>query len=489
MDLNHERCYRALTTRDARFDGMFFVGVTTTRVYCRPVCAARTPRSDRCRFFTVAAAAEQEGFRPCLRCRPELAPGRSSVDAVSRVARAAATRIEAGALNDGASLDDLAAEFLITSRQLRRVVRQELGVAPIQLAQTHRLLLAKQLLTETRLPIIQVAFASGFESLRRFNTLFRSHYRMPPSQFRRSVNGAWEGEPLRLLLHYRPPLAWRQLLDFLAARAIAGIEHVSGDVYARTVSIGAHRGWLRVSPADAPNALSVEFEATLTPVLAPLLAKLRHLFDLNARPDVIAEHLGSADDRLWASIGQYPGLRVPGAFSGFEMAWRAILGQRISVRAATTLAQRVAIQFGEPIETAGPELNRLTPRPEVLASADLETLGRLGITRVRCRSIQVLAQAIADGTLRLEPGADPESTIEQLEQFPGIGKWTAHYIAMRCLGWPDAMPHGDLGVLRGLDETSPKKLDARAEAWRPWRAYAVMYIWNGLILSHGDEKL
>ncbi len=487
MELNHDSCYRALSTRDGRFDGMFFVGVTTTRIYCRPVCAARTPRSDRCRFFSVAAAAEQEGFRPCLRCRPELAPGRSSVDAVSRVARAAAARIEAGALNGEAGLDDLADEFGITSRQLRRVVRQELGVSPIQLAQTHRLLLAKQLLTETRLPIIEVAFASGFESLRRFNTLFRSHYRLSPSQFRRSMNGAWEGEPLRLLLHYRPPLAWGRMLEFLAARTITGVEHVSGDVYARTVSIGAHRGWLRVSPADAPNALRVEFEATLTPVLAPLLAKLRHFFDLNARPDVIAEHLGG-DDRIGASIGEFPGLRVPGAFSGFEMAWRAILGQRISVRAATTLARRVATQFGEPIETPDPELNRLTPRPETIAAADIELLAGLGITRARCRSIQILAQAVADGRLRLEPGADPESTIEQLEQFPGIGKWTAHYIAMRCLGWPDAMPYGDLGVLRGVGESSPKKLDAMAEAWRPWRSYAVMYIWNGLILSHGDQE-
>jgi AraC family transcriptional regulator of adaptative response / DNA-3-methyladenine glycosylase II len=487
MELNHDACFRALATRDARFDGLFFVGVTSTRIYCRPVCTAKTPRADRCRFFAVAAAAEQEGFRPCLRCRPELAPGRSPVDAVSRVARAAAARIESGALNDGAGLEDLAAEFGITSRQLRRVVRQELGVSPVQLAQTHRLLLAKQLLTETRLPVIDVAFASGFESVRRFNTLFRAHYRVAPREFRRRLNEDVAGEPLRLLLHYRPPLAWDRMLRFLAARTIAGVEHVSGEGYSRVVSMGKHQGWLRVTRAPVENALRVEFEATLAPVLGPLLARLRHMFDLNARPDVIAAHLGT-DDRLRGAIATIPGLRVPGAFSGFEMAWRAILGQRISVPAATTLSRRLALQFGEPIETPYPELSRLTPRAEVLAESDVDTLAKLGITRERCRAIQVLARAVADGKLRLEPGADPESTIAQLKEFPGIGEWTAQYIAMRALGWPDAFPHGDLGVLRGVGETSPKKLLALAEPWRPWRAYAVMYVWNGLSVPKGAES-
>lgn len=487
MELNHERCYRALVTRDARFDGLFFVGVTTTGIYCRPVCTARTPGQDRCRFFPGAAAAEQEGFRPCLRCRPELAPGRSSIDAVGRVARAAAARIEAGALNDGGSLESLACEFGLSSRQLRRVMRQELGVAPVQLAQTHRLLLAKQLLTETRLPVIQVAHASGFESLRRFNALFRSHYRLTPSRFRKSLETAPDGEPLRLRLSYRPPLAWDELLRFLEARAILGVERVAGESYARTVAIGPHRGWLKVAPASVPNTLSVEFAASLAPVLAPLLARLRRLFDLCARPDVIASHL-AGDERIGHAVGACPGLRVPGSFSGFELAWRAILGQQVSVRAATTVARRLAATLGEPIETPDPELNCLTPSPERVAEAEVEEMAALGMTRDRARSIKAIAEADAVGRLRLEPGADPEATIAQLREFPGVGEWTAHYIAMRALGWPDAFPHGDLGLLRGLGESSPTRLRAIAEPWRPWRAYAVMHVWNALEPSKPKER-
>jgi AraC family transcriptional regulator of adaptative response / DNA-3-methyladenine glycosylase II len=478
MEREHDRFYRALATRDARFDGLFFVGVTTTRIYCRPVCAARTPRQDRCRFFPSAAAAEQAGFRPCLRCRPELAPGRSPVDSVRRVARAAAARIEGGALNDGATLADLAREFGLSDRQLRRAVRQELGVSPVALAQTHRLLLAKRLLTETRLPVIEVAFASGFESVRRFNALFRSHYRMTPSRLRRSREAAPVGEPIRLRLAYRPPFAWSELLRFLEGRAVAGVECVSGDSYLRTVAIDGHRGWLKVMPAAGREELSVEFAAALAPVLAPLLARIRHLFDLNARPDVIAAHLRN-DARLARSVRLRTGLRVPGAFSGFELAWRAVLGQRVSVRAATTVAGRLSAAFGEPIETPYPGLDHLTPSPERIADAPEEALAGLGMGRDRARCIRQLARAAATGRLGLELGADPEAAIERLKGFAGIGEWTAQYVAMRALAWPDAFPHGDLGLLRALGETSPARLRAAAEAWRPWRSYAVMHVWSG----------
>jgi AraC family transcriptional regulator of adaptative response / DNA-3-methyladenine glycosylase II len=479
MEIDDERCYRALATRDARFDGLFFVGVTTTRVYCRPVCAARTPMRERCRFFADAAAAERSGFRPCLRCRPELAPGRSPMDAVGRVARLAAARIEAGALNDGGSLEDLARELGLGVRQLRRAVRSELGVAPVELAQTHRLLLAKRLLTETGLPIIDVAFASGFDSLRRFNASFRSRYRTTPSQVRRSRGAAPAGETLRLRLAYRPPLAWAELLRFLAGRAIDGVERVEGASYSRTAAIGEHRGWLKVGPAGASDALDVEFTAALAPAIAPLLARLRHLFDLNARPDAIAAHLGG-DARIGPAVSRLPGLRVPGAFDGFEAAWRAVLGQRISVRAATTLARRLAAEFGEPIATPDPALDRLTPSPARLAEAGPEALTRLGVIRGRALAIRALARAVADGRLRLEPGTDPEAAIERLKEIPGIGEWTAQVVALRALGWPDAFPHGDLGLLRGLGEPSAARVRALAEAWRPWRAYAVMYVWNGL---------
>jgi AraC family transcriptional regulator of adaptative response / DNA-3-methyladenine glycosylase II len=479
MELDHETCYRALATRDARFDGLFFVGVTSTRIYCRPVCTARTPRADHCRFYRSAAAAEQSRFRPCLRCRPELAPGHSPVDASGRVARAAAARIEAGALNNGRSLEDLAAEFGLSSRQLRRITRNELGVAPVQLAQTRRLLLAKQLLTETDLPIIDVAFGSGFESVRRFNALFLAHYRMSPRRFRRSVETTAREKPLRLRLTYRPPMAWAEMLNFLQGRAVSGVERITADAYSRTVAFGEHRGWLKVAPAPVRNTLYVEFSASLTPALTPMLARLRSLFDLNARPDVIAEHLG-ADSRIGDAVKHCPGLRVPGAFHGFDLAWRAILGQRISVRAATTLAQRLAAEFGEIIETPDCELNRLAPLPERIADAKVEQIAQLGITRERAQAIRLLAQRMADQCLLLEPGANPEEAIDALQEIPGIGEWTAHYIAMRALGWPDAFPHGDMGLLRGLGETSAKQVRDFAEAWRPWRSYAVMHVWNGL---------
>jgi AraC family transcriptional regulator of adaptative response / DNA-3-methyladenine glycosylase II len=482
MELNHDVCYRALTTRDARFDGVFFVGVTTTRIYCRPVCTARTAAAVNCRFFASAAAAEQARFRPCLRCRPELAPGHSPVDAVGRVARGAARRIEAGALNNGRSVEDLAGEFGLCSRQLRRSMRHELGVSPVQLAQTHRLLLAKQLLTETRLPIIEVALASGFESVRRFNALFKSHYRLEPRRFRKSLIAPVHEEPLRLRLSYRPPFAWRELLRFLADRAVEGTERVSGDCYARTVSIGSHRGWLSVALGKAPNTLLVEFSASLTGVLAPMLARLRHLFDLGARPDVIASHLGD-EPRIGPAVKRCPGLRVPGTFSGFDLAWRAILGQRISVRAATVLAGRVATEFGEPIETPDAQLNRLAPEPERLATADAGAIERLGISRAAAQTIRALATAVALDRLRLEPGVDAAATIEQLEGIPGVGRWTAEYIAMRALGWPDAFPEGDLGLRRGLGGLSHADLRTIAEDWRPWRAYAVMHVWNGLVGS------
>ena len=380
MRIDTETCYRALAARDARFDGLFFVGVTTTGIYCRPICSARTPGRDRCRFFASAAAAEHAGFRPCLRCRPELAPGHAPVDALGRTARLAAARIEAGALNDDGSLETLARELGLSSRQLRRAIRQEFGVSPVELAQTRRLLLAKQLLTETNLPMIEVALASGFASVRRFNALFRSHYSMTPSRIRRTAGVHSARDSLTLTLAYRPPLAWKPILQFLAGRATMGVESVLDDRYLRTVRMGETRGWVKVEPSARRNALSVEISTSLAAVLPTLLPRLRCLFDLDARPDVIAAHL-SADPRLARAASQLPGLRVPGSVDGFEMAVRAILGQRISVPGATTLAGRLAAAFGEPIETPFPMLNRLSPRPERLAMAEPGETGFAGHRR------------------------------------------------------------------------------------------------------------
>lgn len=482
MELDREVCLRALRARDTRFDGLFFVGVTSTGIYCRPVCTARPPKREHCLFFDNAALAEQAGFRPCLRCRPELAPGLAPVDAVRRTARIAAQRIEAGDLNNGGSLEKLARDLGLSSRQLRRAVRQEFGVSPVELAQTRRLLLAKQLLSETRLPIIRVAYASGFESVRRFNGLFQSHYRLTPSRMRRAAGSPISADCLRLTLAYRPPLAWKPLLRFLGARATAGVECVAEDAYMRTVAAGRHRGWLKVSPIPDRNALAVELATSLMPALPPILARVRHLFDLDARPDVIDRDL-SLDPRLRRSIKRSPGLRVPGAFNGFELAVRAILGQRVSVKAATTLSGRLASVFGEPAATPFPCLSRTAPTARRLAEAAESQLTRLGIAAPRANSIRLLARAVADGKIDLNPSPWPEATIKALCEFPGIGEWTAHYIGMRALRWPDAFPDSDLGLMKALGTKSTHEIRESAEAWRPWRSYAAMYLWETL---HSD---
>jgi AraC family transcriptional regulator of adaptative response / DNA-3-methyladenine glycosylase II len=477
MNLDPDVCYRALTARDPRFDGLFFVAVTSTRIYCRPICPARTPGHDRCRFFPSAAAAEQGGFRPCLRCRPELAPGDAPVDAVGRTARLAAARIGAGVMNDGGSLETLAGELGVCSRHLRRVLRQELGVSPVELAQTHRLLLAKQLLTETALPIIDVAFASGFASVRRFNDLFRSRYRLTPRDLRKTSGNGAPGESIRVTLSYRPPFAWEAILRFLAARAIPGVEAVAGRSYLRTVALEERRGWVKVEPAAGRHALSVELAISLAGALPQLLAKLRNLFDLDARPDVIASHLGR-DVHLQRGVVLNPGLRVPGAFDNFELAVRAVLGQQVSVRAATTVAGRFAAVLGEPIETPFPALTRLGPSPGRVAAARLDELTGMVVVAARARCVRELAQAVCGEVVSLETGLDPVASMERLRTFPGIGSWTAHYIAMRGFRWPDAFPHSDLGLRKALGGRPPREVLALAEAWRPWRAYAAMHLWN-----------
>ncbi len=479
MTIDDDVCYRALTARDNRFDGVFFVGVKTTGIYCRPVCTAKTPRPQRCRFFTSAALAEQSGFRPCLRCRPELAPGNSPVDSARTIARAAAARIEAGALNDGGSLEDLAASLGLSSRQLRRSVRAELGVSPVELAQTNRLLLAKRLIAETQLTMVQVAFAAGFESVRRFNALFRSHYRLTPSALRRSAAQPARTDSLRLTLAYRPPFDWEAMLRFLAARAIPGIECVSGEAYSRTVRVGEHRGWLSVAPLDDRHALVVDLATALALALPSILARLRSLFDLDARPDVIAGHLAS-DPLLAASLERHRGLRVPGAFDSFELGLRALLGQQVSVRGASTLAGRFAHRFGEVIETPLACLNRVTPTAESLAAARTTTLAGLGLPKARAESLRNLARAVVRREIDLEAGVDPPAVVAELVKLPGIGPWTAEYIAMRALRWPDAFPAGDLGLLKASRLKSARALEHAAEPWRPWRAYAAMHLWESL---------
>ena len=468
--LDADVCDRALAARDARFDGVFFVGIRTTMIYCRPVCPARVSYKDRRRFFDTAAAAERDGFRPCMRCRPELAPGRASCDAVPRVAQAAAIRIAAGALN-GRGVGDLAGELGVGERQLRRAMERELGVSPVELAQTHRLLLAKRLLTDTALPVTRIAYASGFQSLRRFNTAFREHYRMSPSALRRrppralvrrAADEAGAGL-VRLTLGYRDPLDWDGMLETLAAGALPGAEAVADGRYLRTVRLGQCRGVVVIGIPTVPARdtrkpgcmphLELDVSESLLPELMPLLARLRHLLDLDAEPAVIEAHLTATG--LGELVAARPGLRVPGAFDGFECALREIAGE-----AADAIVQ----ELGEPVETGTRSLDRHTPTAAAVAQAGHAGLKFVGLRADGCDALVAVARAMAGGTLRLEPGGDPESALRALVEVPGIDERTAAVIVMRALHWPDAFPDPDAA---SQEDT---------EAWRPWRAYAAAHL-------------
>ncbi|WP_050432913.1 AlkA N-terminal domain-containing protein [Chondromyces crocatus] len=481
MTLDDDTCYRALTARDGRFDGVFFVAVSTTGIYCRPVCRARTPGRERCAFYRSAATAERDGYRACFRCRPELAPGAGLVDALPRLVARAVARIDAGFLNEG-SVDDLAALLGVTGRHLRRAMETELGVSPIELAQTRRLALAKQLLQDTSLPLSEIAFASGFASVRRFNALFQTRFGRPPSALRRerAVGSQERNEgTLVLRLDYRPPLDWSTLLTFLAGRAIPGAERVTDGVYARTVRLGDLTGWITVQHDEKRAALRIEAAPSLADALMPLSARLRALFDLDAHPTAIAAHLGR-DPLLAGPVARHPGLRVPGAFDGFEMTIRAVLGQQVSVRAATTLAGRLAARFGDPLTVPIDGLGLLFPTPARLAAAAEDDVASLGLPATRARAILAIARAIHGGTVSLDRHGDPEAALPALCALPGIGDWTAHYVAMRALGWPDAFPSGDLAVRKAMGGITARAATTRAEPWRPWRAYAVMHLWTSL---------
>jgi AraC family transcriptional regulator of adaptative response / DNA-3-methyladenine glycosylase II len=483
MTQDHKSFYKALTAHDVRFDGIFFVGVTSTGIYCRPICPAKTPKEANCRFFDSAQEAEQAHFRPCLRCRPELAPGNAPVDDSQRIAHTILQRLEEGTIENDAGLETIARQFDLSSRQIRRIIQKELGVSPIQLILTRRLLLAKQLLTETALPVTQIAFASGFSSLRRFNDAFNSRYGLAPTRLRRKAvadpGHANNTETSTLQLAYRPPYDWAGVLAFLKARELKGIEWVGDEFYARTVHLAACKGWIKVTQAKKKNALLLEFTHSLIPVLPALLGRVRDLFDLNARPDIISKQL-SKDRHLAALVKRTPGMRVPGAFNGFELGLRAIIGQQVTVKSATTVACRFVEAFGERVATPYPELNRLTPAAARIAKAAVGDIARLGIVSARSKSIIALAQAQVSGAIVLDSRGhhSPDETIERLAKLPGIGQWTAHYIAMRALRWPDAFPKEDVAVRNNLGGVSAKQAVEMSQAWRPWRSYAVLHIWK-----------
>jgi AraC family transcriptional regulator of adaptative response / DNA-3-methyladenine glycosylase II len=489
MSLDAEQCYRALRARDARFDGLFFVAVESTGIYCRPICPARTPARARCRFFAHPAAAERAGFRACLRCRPELAPGHARVDALPRLVRAASERIAAGYL-DTHAVDELAAELGVSARHLRRATETALGASPIELANTRRLATAKRLLHDTSLSMAEVAFASGFASVRRFNHSVRERFGLTPTQLRHGGRGAAArsssssnedaGAPLCLRLDYRPPLYWPALLDFLRARAVPGVEAVVGDRYRRSAAVvgpggNVHGGWVEVRPDPRRPRLLATLSLELGKQPMAVVARLRALFDLDAEPAKIAEQLGD-DPRLAPLLAARPGLRVPGAFDRFEVAVRVVLGQQISVAAAKTLAARLVDRFGAALPDAPAGLERLFPAPARLAAAPVEELRAIGLTQARARTLAALARAVARGALTLD--ADPATVEAALRDLPGIGPWSAQTIAMRALRWPDAFPAGDLVLRRALGCTRARDCERAAERWRPWRAYAVMHLWT-----------
>lgn len=478
--LDRASCYRALAAKDTRFDGVFFTGVKTTGIYCRPVCTVKTPRESSCLFFGTAAAAEAAGFRPCLRCRPELAPYALQ----QNLAHAVWQRIAAGALNDG-DVERLAAEVGLSSRQLRRVLLQHFGVTPVELAQTQRLLFAKKLLQETRLPMADIAYAAGFGSVRRFNALFAQRYGIAPTAIRRAAptDSAVMQDALTLRLAYRPPYHWPRILHYLSGRAIAGVEAVSTEssqVYLRSVRIGDIDGWLRVAHLPQRQQLELEVAPSLSPVLMPLLARVRSQFDLDANPAIIEAHLRN-DALLSDRIAAMPGLRVPGAFDAFELAVRAVLGQQVSVAGATTLSGRLVHRFGDPVETPFAQVTHHFPHAEALAHADAADIAAIGLPGTRARTLQALAQFAAHGGLRMPPGLTLDEAIARLKTVRGIGDWTAHYIALRALRFSDAFPAGDLGLQKAAaencDRLTEKQLAARAGAWSPWRGYAALALW------------
>jgi AraC family transcriptional regulator of adaptative response / DNA-3-methyladenine glycosylase II len=481
MDMDRTACYRAISTRDARFDGRLFVGVKTTGIYCRPICPARTPKFENVVFFASAAAAQEAGLRPCLRCRPEVSPELAFWRGTSNTVSRALALIEAGSLDDD-DVEGLANRLGVGARQLRRLFRHHVGASPVAVAQTRRVLLAKQLIHETRLSMAEVALASGFGSIRRFNETFLKMFGRAPATLRRHHNRAKrDADALSVRLAYRPPYDWDAMLSFLALRAIPGVERVGRDVYRRTIAIGAHAGTIRVAPADK-SRVDVTIRFPDMSALAQIIARVRRVFDLAADPDMIGAHL-AADSALAPLVAARPGLRVPGAWDGFELAMRAIFGQQITVAAATRLLGKLVALHGAPLPLSMRDdgLSHLFPSPARIAKLDPATLAMPG---ARALAVTSLAKAVSADPWIFSPGASLDEAVTKLRVLPGIGEWTAQYIAMRELREPDAFPAADIGLLRAMTNAdgrrpSPAELLSRAESWRPWRAYAALHLWVG----------
>lgn len=473
MELSQQVCSRARLTRDARFDGKFFIGVLSTKIYCRPICPARTAKESNVRYFPTAAAAAESGFRPCLRCRPECSPGTPAwLGTPSTVSRALKLISESG-LDDG-GVESLAEKLGVGSRHLRRLFLQHLGASPSAVAKTQRLHFAKKLIDETQLPMSEIALAAGYGCVRRFNAAFRNTYKRTPTQIRKLAKRSNEQAANQYVfrLRYRQPFHWAGMLDFLALRATPGVESVEDGRYRRSISLDGERGWIEVS-CDAPNdALVARVQIGSPRSLFPIIERVRAMFDLNADWLSIARAL-QGEPALSGRLASEPGLRVPGCWDGFELAVRAIFGQQVSVKGATTLAGRIAAQYGEPFQAAD-GLTHIFPTAKALSNMKA---ANAGMPASRVETIRKLSRAVCDSVITFTADTDADELRHRLCQIPGIGPWTAQYVAMRALGQPDAFPFGDLGLLKALQLRSARELEQRSEAWRPWRAYAAMYLW------------
>ena len=474
MTLDWQVCSRARLSRDPRFDGKFFIGVVGSRVYCRSICPAPTAKEKNVRYFATAAAAAEAGFRPCLRCRPESSPGTPAWLGTSNTVSRALRLIGESGLEDG-GVEVLAARLGVGSRHLRRLFLKHLGATPIAVAHTRRLHFAKKLIDETTLPMTQIALASGFGCVRRFNAGIRTVYHRTPTQIRRLARQKQSQPENQYLfrLRFRPPYGWQGMLAFLAARAIPGVEVVQGGCYRRSISLNCNHGYFEISFDEVNHALAARVQFGDPRSLFFITERIRAIFDLNADWAAIVQSLRT-DPVLAARVKADPGLRVPGCWNGFELAVRAILGQQVSVKGASTLAGRLVKTFGEPFSAPG-GITHIFPTPQALADANF---AGIGLPIARAGTIRALAQAVCSGRISFEGVVNSADFLDRLCEIPGIGQWTAEYVAMRALGEPDAFPSSDLGLLRALDLKTARELEQRAEAWRPWRAYAAVHLWN-----------
>jgi AraC family transcriptional regulator of adaptative response / DNA-3-methyladenine glycosylase II len=481
---NKATCYKALQSRDSRFDGLIFVGVKSTGVYCRPVCPARTAKYENCTFYGSAAAAQEAGHRPCLRCRPETAPQFASWRGTSNTVSRALALIGAGALDGkNSSVERLADRLGVGERQLRRLFLQHLGASPVVVAQTRRVLFAKQLIHDTTLTMTEVALAAGFSSLRRFNEVFRNLFHRPPSSLRRksALNSRDLAGGTVFRIRYRAPYDWDSMLKFLQARAIPGIETVDKNIYGRTVEIDGRCGCIEVKHLPQKESLCVTIHFPTVQALQEIVNRVRRLFDLGADIETIDTHL-SSDKKLGPWVAKRPGLRAPGGWDGFELAVRAVLGQQVSVQAARQLTGKLVALHGRSMAKDMALPGGLTHTfPTARHIARTVDLG-VGMPKSRLETLKAIAQASVDDRGLFQPSGDVDNAIAKLKAVRGVGDWTAQYVAMRIIREVDAFPASDIGLLRGAEKVlgmpvTAKTLTLRAEAWRPWRAYAAQHLW------------